>query len=69
MDFSAWFDVYIGGDWYTYDARHARPRVGRILMARGRDATDTALTTSFGPAVLKSFFVRAEEVDGFDPPH
>jgi hypothetical protein len=38
-------------------------------MARGRDATDTALTTSFGPAVLKSFFVRAEEVDGFDPPH
>ena len=68
MDFSAWFDVYIDGDWYTYDARHAVPRVGRILMARGRDATDTALTTGFGPAVLKSFFVRAEEVEGFDPP-
>jgi transglutaminase-like putative cysteine protease len=63
MDFSAWFDVYIAGDWYTYDARHDRPRIGRILMARGRDATDTALTTGFGPAILTSFFVRAEEVE------
>lgn len=61
MDFSAWFDVFIDGAWYTYDARHGVPRVGRILMARGRDATDVALTTSFGDAVLKSFFVRAEE--------
>lgn len=62
MDFSAWFDVYINGDWYTYDARHDMPRIGRILMAHGRDATDTALTTGFGPTILKSFFVRAEEV-------
>jgi len=62
MDFSAWFDVFIQGAWYTYDARHAAPRAGRILMGRGRDATDVALTTSFGDAVLKSFFVRAEEV-------
>ena len=68
MDFSAWFDVFIDGEWYTYDARHAVPRVGRVLMARGRDATDTALTTSFGTAVLKSFFVRAEEVDSADLP-
>ena len=63
MDFSAWFDVYIDGDWYIYDARHNRARVGRILMARGRDATDTALTTAFGPALLASFLVHTDEVD------
>jgi len=63
MDFSAWFDVFIGGDWYTYDARHNRPRIGRILMARGRDATDTALTTAFGPARVLSFEVHTDEVD------
>ena len=49
MDFSAWFEVYLGGRWYTFDARHNTPRIGRILMARGRDATDVALVTSFGP--------------------
>ncbi|NJC34001.1 transglutaminase-like putative cysteine protease [Sphingomonas jejuensis] len=62
MDFSAWFDVYLGGNWYTFDARHNRPRIGRILMARGRDATDAALTTSFGPAALTRFDVITEEV-------
>lgn len=62
MDFSAWFDVYIDGGWYTYDARHNKPRIGRILMARGRDATDTALTTAFGPATLVSFQVHTDEV-------
>jgi transglutaminase-like putative cysteine protease len=61
MDFSAWFDVFIAGDWYTYDARHNQPRIGRILMARGRDATDTALTTAFGTATLKEFTVYTEE--------
>jgi transglutaminase-like putative cysteine protease len=66
MDFSAWFDVYIDGEWYTYDARHNIPRIGRILMARGRDATDTALTTNFGPALLTSFIVRCEEVSSVD---
>jgi transglutaminase-like putative cysteine protease len=66
MDFSAWFDVFIQDDWYTYDARHAVPRIGRVLMARGRDATDAALTTIFGPSSLRSFFVRAEEVDSAD---
>ncbi|MDB5687487.1 MAG: transglutaminase [Rhizorhabdus sp.] len=66
MDFSAWFDVYIGGDWYTYDARHNFPRIGRILMARGRDATDTALTTNFGPAELTSFIVRCDEVQSVE---
>ena len=62
MDFSAWFDVYLGGEWHEFDARHNVPRIGRILMARGRDATDTALTTGFGPAVLTSFLVHTDEV-------
>jgi hypothetical protein len=52
MDFSAWFEVYLGGSWYTFDARHNKPRIGRILMARGRDATDVAIATSFGPCTL-----------------
>ena len=63
MDFSAWFDVYLGGAWHTFDARHNHPRIGRILMARGRDATDTALTTVFGPAMLAGFEVHTDEVD------
>lgn len=67
MDFSAWFEVYLGGDWYTFDARHNRPRIGRVLMARGRDATDTALTTSFGVAWLSGFQVRSDEVDAMPP--
>lgn len=66
MDFSAWFDVYLGGEWYTFDARHNRPRIGRILMARGRDATDTALTTSFGRATLTGFTVHTDEVDSIE---
>ena len=61
MDFSAWFDVYLGGSWHTFDARHNHPRVGRILMARGRDATDTALTTVFGRAELSRFEVHTDE--------
>jgi transglutaminase-like putative cysteine protease len=67
MDFSAWFEVYLGGDWYTFDARHNRPRIGRVLMARGRDATDTALTTSFGSAWLSGFQVISEEIDPNQP--
>jgi hypothetical protein len=55
MDFSAWFEAYLGGRWYTFDARHNKPRIGRILMARGRDATDVAIVTSFGPCQLSSF--------------
>ena len=62
MDFSAWFEVYLGDRWYTFDARHNTPRIGRILMARGRDATDCALTTSFGAAYLKTFTVWTDEV-------
>jgi transglutaminase-like putative cysteine protease len=62
MDFSAWFEVYLGGRWYTFDARHNQPRIGRILIARGRDATDVAMVTSFGPALLASFKVFTDEV-------
>lgn len=62
MDFSAWFEVYLGGHWYTFDARHNTPRIGRILMATGRDATDVALSTSFGPARLAQFDVVTDEV-------
>ena len=62
MDFSAWFEVYLGGRWYTFDARHNTPRIGRIVMARGRDATDVAISTSFGPARLAKFEVHTDEV-------
>ena len=62
MDFSAWFEVYLGGHWHTFDARHNEPRIGRILMATGRDAIDVALSTSFGPATLKTFEVITEEM-------
>jgi transglutaminase-like putative cysteine protease len=62
MDFSAWLEVYLGHRWWTVDARHNRRRIGRVLMARGRDAADAALTTAFGPTELKQFFVRTDEV-------
>jgi transglutaminase-like putative cysteine protease len=62
MDFSAWFEVYLGDRWWTLDARHNIPRIGRVLMATGRDATDCAMTTSFGRAKLLSFKVVSDEV-------
>ncbi len=62
MDFSAWFQVYLGGEWHTFDARHNTPRIGRLLMAIGRDATDVAITTSFGANYLTEFTVITEEV-------
>src|SRR5450432_888427 len=61
MDFSAWFQVYLEGGWWTFDARHNHPRIGRILMAVGRDASDVAITTSFGIANLRHFAVTCEE--------
>lgn len=61
MDFSAWFEVYLENRWWTFDARHNFPRIGRVLMAVGRDASDVALTTSFGDAPLCSFSVVTEE--------
>lgn len=62
MDFHAWFEVYLGGEWHSFDARHRVPRIGRILMACGRDAADTALTTAFGPVRLVGFQVHTDEV-------
>ena len=64
MDFSAWFEAYLGGQWYTFDARNNVPRIGRVLMARGRDAADVALTTTFGVNQLQSFKVWTNEVTG-----
>jgi len=62
MDFSAWFEAYLDGAWHTFDARHNEPRIGRVVMARGRDATDAAITTSFGTARLIRFEVITEEL-------
>jgi transglutaminase-like putative cysteine protease len=62
MDFSAWFEVYLGGRWYTFDARHNTPRIGRVLIARGRDAADVPISTTFGPNVLKKFSVVTDEI-------
>lgn len=62
MDFSAWFEAYLGGKWHVFDARHNCPRIGRVLMARGRDAADVSLITSFGPHQLVSFNVWTDEV-------
>ena len=62
MDFSAWFEVYLEDRWWTFDARNNKPRIGRVLMARGRDAADVAITTSFGTAWLKNFTVVSDEL-------
>ena len=62
MDFAAWFEAYLGDAWYTFDARNNTPRIGRILIARGRDAADVALTTSFGPSTLESLKVWTDEI-------
>ena len=62
MDFSAWFEVFLGDRWYTFDARHNRRRVGRIVMARGRDAGDVPLTMCFGPSTLLRFDVISDEI-------
>ena len=65
MDFSAWFEVFLGDQWYTFDARHNTPRIGRIVMGRGRDAGDVPLTMAFGPNTLRRFEVTTHEV--FEP--
>lgn len=62
-DFSAWYEVFLDGRWWTMDARHNNHRIGRVLMATGRDATDVAITTSFGVANLTHFYVESNEID------
>ena len=62
MDFAAWFEVYLGGRWYIFDARNNKPYFGRVLIARGRDAADVAISSTFGPKILQSFRVWTEEV-------
>lgn len=62
MDFAAWFEVYLDDQWLTFDARNNIPRIGRILLARGRDATDVAIATTFGPCTLSGFSVFTDEV-------
>jgi transglutaminase-like putative cysteine protease len=63
MDFSGWFEAYLGGRWYTFDPRHNTPRIGRVLIARGRDAADVPITHTFGPNQLQSFKVWTDLVD------
>ena len=62
MDFSAWFEVYLGRRWWTFDARHNKRRIGRIVMAYGRDAVDVAISTAFGSAGLRNFTVITDEI-------
>jgi len=62
MDFAGWFEAWLGDRWYTFDARNNTPRIGRVLMARGRDACDVALSTTFGPNTLEGFKVWTDEV-------
>jgi transglutaminase-like putative cysteine protease len=63
-DFAAWFEAYLGGQWHTFDPRNNVPRIGRVLLARGRDAADVAITTTFGPNTLNSFRVWTDEIGG-----
>jgi transglutaminase-like putative cysteine protease len=62
MDFAGWFEAYLGGQWYTFDARNNIPRIGRVLLARGRDAVDVAISTTFGPNTLRSFTIWTDQI-------
>ena len=62
MDFAAWMEVYIGGRWWTFDPRNNAPRIGRVLIAQGRDAADVPLTHTFGPNELVGFRVWTDEI-------
>ena len=62
MDFAGWFEAYLGGQWYTFDARNNVPRIGRVLIAQGRDASDVPITHTFGPNILASFRVWTDEI-------
>jgi transglutaminase-like putative cysteine protease len=61
-DFAGWFEAYLGGHWHTFDPRNNVPRIGRVLMARGRDATDVPISNTFGSTLLTGFTVWTDEV-------
>jgi transglutaminase-like putative cysteine protease len=63
MDFSAWFEAYLDGAWHVFDPRNNAPRIGRVLMARGRDAVDVPISDTFGPKTLKGLTVWTDEED------
>ncbi|GGD54501.1 transglutaminase-like domain-containing protein [Lacimicrobium alkaliphilum] len=67
MDFAAWFEAYLDGRWYLFDPRNNTPRIGHILIARGRDAADVAITTAFGPNTLEYFKVHTDEIQESSP--
>jgi transglutaminase-like putative cysteine protease len=67
MDFSSWFEAYLEDRWWTFDARHNRTRIGRVLIATGRDAADVTITTSFGVALMRKFTVFTEHVPAEKP--
>ena len=62
MDFAAWFEAYLDGAWHTFDPCNNIPRIGRVMIARGRDAADVAITTTFGPNTLMRFSVQTEQL-------
>ncbi len=68
MDFAAWFEAYIGGQWHIFDPRNNKPRIGRVLIGRGRDAADVAIATTFGPNTLERFTVWTHEIDAAGAP-
>src|SRR5581483_3559731 len=68
MDFHAWFEAYVGDAWHAFDARHNEPRIGRVVVGRGRDAVDVALTTQYGASQLRQMTVWADEVQPGRPP-
>ena len=63
-DFAAWFEAYLDGEWHRFDPRNNAPRLGRVLVARGRDAADVAIATTFGPNSLHGFCVWADAIGG-----
>jgi transglutaminase-like putative cysteine protease len=62
MDFAGWFEAFLGGEWHVFDPRNNQRRIGRVLIARGRDAADVAISMTFGPNVLQRFRVWTDEV-------
>lgn len=69
MDFSAWFEAYLGGRWYSFDSRQNQRRIGRIVIGRGRDAADVPIIMTFGDHRLEKFEAVTEELGSSEPPH